>query len=235
MPVLIAVLFAFVLGLIGPFPVSASPKALVICAAKGGALQVKQKCSKTEKPLSLSNLQVVGVKGDAGIPGPQGPIGARGPQGIPGATGATGSIGPIGPQGPIGQSILSRSTCHKFDQHFQGTIDNDNRSIPNFEVRCPAGHWFYFMTYFRMTVGSPDLCTTTAFSNICSPNSYTGKTSTLLVDTATPPRIISDDGLYIVGDEVSGLAPWNSVSYPLLQGKLDLTVDITATCCELGD
>jgi len=111
----------------------AAEKPMVACIAKNsGAVNIRSRCSASERKLSLASLQVAaqagpkgeigvqGFKGDQGVAGingvnglngiagikgdkgDRGELGLVGANGVTGATGATGLTGSVGAQGPIG-------------------------------------------------------------------------------------------------------------------------------------
>src|SRR5262245_34487308 len=81
----------------------ASPiEAVVLCVKKSGAVVLRETCRKKEAPVDVSQLGLVGPKGDPGAKGDPGSQGAPGAKGDPGSQGAPGAKGDPGSQGAPG-------------------------------------------------------------------------------------------------------------------------------------
>lgn len=88
---------------LGASSAEAAPRAMRACTNLGtGVVTVRARCTRSERVLSVADLQLVGpqgIQGPQGMPGIQGPMGPVGPKGD---TGAQGAMGPTGPQGLTG-------------------------------------------------------------------------------------------------------------------------------------
>lgn len=246
---ILGILFSLLLTL----PVTSN--ADVICAKKSqsvsknkfafsSAIKVAAKCPSGY----VAILDTASFKGERGETGPSGPQGQRGETGQTGLTGSQGPIGltgATGAQGDPGLPALAHSTCQKRHHQFNFTINDANRQSGDLTLSCNDGEYAHFVKYESQVGCSNDWSYTYVDPDDggtytdCS-QSYPSYWVNIINNTGSsfsayyPPNITDNDEMFLVGfqrEQIDYALP----TFSDITGSMTGTVDITLTCCLLGD